>query len=199
MSSTTTTRRIVTGHSPSGRAIFDSDEILTSLNPVDGQPATGIIPGITTICKASGFPAKVNGPFIDFHGKKLSLVDKAGVICRVIDFPPIGDAEDQINTAHRTQSVDFAAVVDGEMQLTLDDATKTTLKKGDVVVQRGTMHTWRNVSNEYCKMLFVLIPSEKVLVPATGGVLSRRQCHSWIKRRAETVKSESQESEWAFR
>jgi len=48
--------------------------------------------------------------------------------------------EDTLNVEHRTQSIDFGVVLEGEIQLTLDDGEKKILRKGDVVVQRGTMH-----------------------------------------------------------
>ncbi|KAL2405768.1 hypothetical protein ABEF95_000616 [Exophiala dermatitidis] len=172
MASPLTTRRVVTGHTPDGRSIIESDRILTSLNPIDQKPAEGIIPGITQILKTEGFPAKVNGPFFDPYGARVPLVDDSGVFVRIIHFPPIGeDQEDKLNFKHRTQSVDLGLVLSGEIQMTLDDDVKTILKAGDTVVQRGTVHEWRNISNEYCVMLFVLVPSEPIKVPQTGEVL----------------------------
>jgi mannose-6-phosphate isomerase-like protein (cupin superfamily) len=57
---------------------------------------------------------------------------------------------------HKTNTVDYAIVFDGEMWLELDDAKTIHLKKGDVVVQNGTRHAWRNKSNEPVTMLFFL-------------------------------------------
>jgi uncharacterized cupin superfamily protein len=57
---------------------------------------------------------------------------------------------------HRTESVDYGVVIDGELTLVLDD-TEVLLKPGSVVVQRGTNHAWANRSGKTCRMLFVLV------------------------------------------
>ena len=57
---------------------------------------------------------------------------------------------------HKTNTVDYAVVYDGEMWLELDDAKTIHLKKGDVVVQNGTRHAWRNKGNAPVTMLFFL-------------------------------------------
>ncbi|MFQ3895909.1 cupin [Sphingobium sp. GW456-12-10-14-TSB1] len=58
---------------------------------------------------------------------------------------------------HTTLSVDYDVVLDGEIWLELDDGAETCLKQGDVVVQGGTRHAWRNRSDRDTTMLFVLI------------------------------------------
>ena len=63
---------------------------------------------------------------------------------------------------HTTNSIDYDVVLDGEIWLELDDGAQTCLKQGDVVVQGGTRHAWRNRSDRDVTMLFVLIG-------ATGG------------------------------
>ena len=57
---------------------------------------------------------------------------------------------------HRTESVDYGMVIEGEMTLILDDA-EVALAEGSVVIQRGTNHAWANRSGRACRMLFVLI------------------------------------------
>jgi hypothetical protein len=57
---------------------------------------------------------------------------------------------------HKTNTVDYAIVFDGEMWLELDDAKTIHLKKGDVVVQNGTRHAWRNEGTAPVTMLFFL-------------------------------------------
>ena len=57
---------------------------------------------------------------------------------------------------HKTNTVDYAVVYDGEIWLELDDAKTIHLKKGDVVVQNGTRHAWRNKGNAPVTMLFFL-------------------------------------------
>ena len=57
---------------------------------------------------------------------------------------------------HRTETVDYAVVLDGEIYLVLDD-TEVKLASGDVVIQRGTNHAWSIRSGKPVRMLYVLI------------------------------------------
>jgi mannose-6-phosphate isomerase-like protein (cupin superfamily) len=57
---------------------------------------------------------------------------------------------------HKTETIDFGVVVSGEIWLELDEG-EVHLKPGDCVVQRGTMHAWRNRSDRPCVVSFVLI------------------------------------------
>jgi mannose-6-phosphate isomerase-like protein (cupin superfamily) len=57
---------------------------------------------------------------------------------------------------HKTNTVDYAVVSDGEIWLELDDGKTVPLKKGDVVVQNGTRHAWRNKGTTPVTMLFFL-------------------------------------------
>jgi mannose-6-phosphate isomerase-like protein (cupin superfamily) len=60
---------------------------------------------------------------------------------------------------HRTESIDYGIVIEGEMTLVLDDST-VDLKQGSVVVQRGTNHAWANRSGKPCRMLFILVDGQ---------------------------------------
>ena len=60
---------------------------------------------------------------------------------------------------HRTETVDYAVVLEGEIVMLLDD-DEVHLKAGDVVIQRGTNHAWSNRSGKPVKMLYVLIDGE---------------------------------------
>lgn len=68
---------------------------------------------------------------------------------------------------HKTDSLDYAIVLEGEIWLMLDD-DECHLKAGDVVVQRGTSHSWANRSDRPCRMAFVLIGAPPVPVAATA-------------------------------
>lgn len=62
---------------------------------------------------------------------------------------------------HRTQSVDFGVVLEGTIELILDDGKRQLMQRGDVAVQRATMHAWKNPSTtEWTRMLFVLQDSQ---------------------------------------
>lgn len=58
---------------------------------------------------------------------------------------------------HTTRSLDYDVVLEGEIWLELDDGVQTCLKQGDVVVQGGARHAWRNLGTKDALMLFVLI------------------------------------------
>ena len=58
---------------------------------------------------------------------------------------------------HTTDTVDYDAVLDGEIWLELDDGVATRLKQGDIVIQCGARHAWRNKSERPATMMFVLI------------------------------------------
>ena len=57
---------------------------------------------------------------------------------------------------HKTNTIDYAVVYDGEMWLELDDGETLHLNRGDVIVQNGTRHAWRNKGNKPVTMLFFL-------------------------------------------
>ena len=60
---------------------------------------------------------------------------------------------------HRTQTVDYAIVLSGEIWA-LMDSDETKMKAGDILVQRGTNHAWSNRSNKPCLVAFVLIDAK---------------------------------------
>lgn len=111
------------------------------------------------IYTTSEFPAQVNGEAdIKAHEKKVDsggvgLVSGGGSVCRMVDFAPNNDP-----MMHRTQSLDYGVVLEGEVEMLLDSGEVHRLSKGDVAVQRGTMHAWRNPSQtEWARMMFVLL------------------------------------------
>ena len=85
-----------------------------------------------------------------------------------------GSGADATPFMHRTQSLDYGIVVSGEVEMALDGGEKRVMRPGDVAVQRGTMHSWRNVSEtEWVRMVFVMMQSEEIVVggkvlPATA-------------------------------
>jgi uncharacterized cupin superfamily protein len=65
---------------------------------------------------------------------------------------------------HRTETVDYGIVLEGELVLILDEG-ETTVRAGDIVIQRGTNHGWSNRSDKNCRIAFILIDGE-----FTGGL-----------------------------
>lgn len=150
-------RRVVTGHDASGRAVVKIDEI--SSNVVSNRPgATAYV-----IWTTESFPVNNTGD-ADQALRKIGTTLKNGSVFRVIEFAP-GVAPRN----HRTDSIDYAAVISGEIDMELDDAV-VHLKAGDVLVQRGTIHNWVNRGTQPCVIAFVLIDATPVEVE--GKVLS---------------------------
>lgn len=171
--------RIVTGHDAQGRAI------VTQQGPLPTVVDIAAIPGTVfhEVWSTAATPAPLdNGADPTLAGLMLPP-PKHGTRLRFVDIPPdtdeflaqgadkMNDAFTQIGDAaastvladsphplmHRTESVDYGVVIEGEMTLVLDGGAQVPLKPGSVVVQRGTNHAWANRSGQPCRMLFVLI------------------------------------------
>lgn len=79
---------------------------------------------------------------------------------RIVDMNP-----GATSPMHRTISLDYGVVLEGEVELILDSGESRLLRRGDVAVQRGTNHAWRNVSERtWARMLYVLQEAEEVVV-----------------------------------
>src|SRR5260221_9851246 len=87
----------------------------------------------------------------------------------VIDFPPGNQPR-----MHRTETIDYVIVLEGEIEMDMDDST-VKMKAGDVMVQRGTNHAWANRSNRRARVAFVLIDAAPLGIghPITGAASAR--------------------------
>ena len=142
-------RRVVTGHDDQGRAKVLIDE--TVKNVVSQRPGALY----SVIWSSEGFPASNEGDD-DPSAKKIGTTIDNGTVFRVVSFGP-GVAPRN----HRTDSVDYAVVISGEIDMELDIGS-VHLKAGDVLVQRGTIHNWVNKGSAPCVIAFTLIASESV-------------------------------------
>ncbi|OIW32832.1 hypothetical protein CONLIGDRAFT_153848 [Coniochaeta ligniaria NRRL 30616] len=83
-----------------------------------------------------------------------------GTICRLVDFAPGYTTKN-----HRTLSVDYGIVIEGTVELVLDSGQVRTVPRGGIVVQRGTMHRWRNPSKtDWTRMFFTLVSAQPRVV-----------------------------------
>ena len=71
---------------------------------------------------------------------------------------------------HRTLSIDYAVVLSGEIVLSLDGGEEKTVKTGEFMVQRGANHAWHNRTQEPCRILVVMVGTEKIVL-ADGKAL----------------------------
>src|SRR5262245_52054797 len=150
-------RRVVTGHDANGRAVVKIDEI--SKNVTSSRPGqSGCV-----VWTTESFPVDNTGE--DDEGlRQVGTTLKNGTVFRVVEFGP-GVAPRN----HRTDSIDYAIVLSGEIDMELDDSV-VHLKTGDVLVQRGTIHNWINRGTKPCVTAFVLIDAKPV--DAGGKVLN---------------------------
>ncbi len=185
--------RVVTGHDADGKAVVASNGPLPTVAEIAAIPGTVF----HEVWATTGAPAPVdNGPDPTL-GPLMLPPPKHGTRIRFVDIPPdtadflahgaqrMGEAFAQIGDVaastvqadsphplmHRTESVDYGIVIEGEMTLVLDDS-EVLLKPGSVVVQRGTNHAWANRSGRPCRMLFVLVDGR--YEPPIGAALARR-------------------------
>src|SRR6266404_1766070 len=143
-------RRVVTGHDANGRAVVKIDEV--SKNIFSGRPgATACV-----VWTTESFPVNNTGD-ADEGLRKVGTTLKNGTVFRIVEFAP-GVAPRN----HRTDSIDYAVVLSGEIDMELDEGRVVTLRAGDVLVQRGTIHNWVNRSNAPCVVVFVLIDARPV-------------------------------------
>ena len=140
-------RRIVTGHDARGRAVFEIDDLVE-------EAALGAV-----LWSTGALPADNNGPAAS--PGTLAGIATAGTVVRAMTIQP-----GHRSPMHRTQTLDFGVVLEGEIQLELDGGATRTARAGDVVVQRGTIHAWENVSGEPCRIAFILIAAQPL---AAGG------------------------------
>ena len=152
-----TVRRVVTGHDENGRAIVSIDESVKNV----AQTRPGAEAAV--IWTSEGFPVD-NDSSADGSARNIGIATLAnGTVFRVVSFGPGVTPRN-----HRTDSIDYAVVISGAIDMELDGET-VHLKAGDVMVQRGTIHNWVNKGREPCVIAFTLVAADPV--NAGGKVL----------------------------
>jgi mannose-6-phosphate isomerase-like protein (cupin superfamily) len=175
-------RRIVTGHNEKGVAIVASDT-----SPPEQRPMGPHGPRFFEVWNTSGAPAIIDRCSVNPPVTGLVLTPPTrGTRIRVNVFPPesshgaspgakealqqfenIGGANaftgghgsDRHALMHRTSTIDYGIVLEGEITLILDEG-ETVVRAGDIVVQRGTNHAWANRGNKDCRVAFILVDGQ---------------------------------------
>lgn len=171
-------KRVVTGHDTHGQAVVVESGAPTKVVALEHIPGTVFY----EIWSTPSTPAPIDNEPDPTTGELVLPPPRHGTRVRIVDIPPdtedflkhgaermrsafakMGDADASTVKAdsphplmHRTESVDYGVVLEGELTLVLD-ASEVPLTQGDVVVQRGTNHAWANRSGAICRMLFVLV------------------------------------------
>jgi len=172
-------RRVVTGHSPAGKAVFASDErvapiVLEKLQGNEfhrlwGGDAVSVFPDDgSPPANPSYFPPVGGFRFALFTVPPSSTVIPDGVtpddVANEIEAKLPGLAEHMEPDApgmHTTDTIDFEYVISGRVVLELDDGATAELGPGDTVVQNGTRHAWRNPYDEPCRLVVFLVGASR--------------------------------------
>ncbi len=161
-------RRVVTGHSPDGKAIIASD------TEVDAIPV-GALGSSTTLVwgrdDVAEFPDDGSQPARD-----TVFPPPGGCAAAVLEIAPHSDefdefvrtylapwADPEAPGMHRTATIDYCIVLEGTVGLEVDDGVVVTLHPGDIVVQNGTSHRWRNQGDTVARMLSVTVGAKNAL------------------------------------
>jgi mannose-6-phosphate isomerase-like protein (cupin superfamily) len=170
-------RRVVTGHDAQGRAVVAMDGPAGAVLHRPSRPGVAL----TDLWATSGTPAAQPGG--DPVDRPVVLNPPAGgTVFRVVQFDPedpgalaradgaaafaaMGAAGAVVASArhpylHRTDTVDYAVVLQGSITMLLDDED-VELSAGDVVIQNGTNHAWANRGQAPCLMAFVLVDERR--------------------------------------
>jgi mannose-6-phosphate isomerase-like protein (cupin superfamily) len=175
MEITKTTRRIVTGHDADGKAVAFFDGPVVSRQRTPGGNA------LTMLWVTGETPVDVSGSADRAETKVGVPPPPNGSIFRIVDFPPAAAGGAPIDHhavlismgidpatqgyarhdhTHRTRSIDYAIVLEGEIDMLMDD-TEVHVKTGDVLVQQGTNHAWVNNGTRPCRIAFILIDAKE--------------------------------------
>jgi hypothetical protein len=171
-------RRVVTGHDQDGKSTFLIDGIAPNIKEMESMPGLAL----TDLWETTGAPAS-NAGDADAAARPVRLEPpKNGTILRIVEFPPdaawrnnadakkafesigAGGAKDAGSAdpmMHKTETVDYIIVIKGEIWAIMEKG-ETLLKPGDVLVQRGTNHSWSVRGDEPCIIAAVLVNAEPV-------------------------------------
>lgn len=185
-------RRVVTGHDANGVAVIESDTVASQYLERPNRPGVRL----TNFWIERGSPAEYDGPTETCSGDFVLHPPKLGSTFRCVEFLPedpdviakvdgraaFGEMGASANIVeggrhpymHRTDSLDYAIVLTGEIWMLMDtEEEDVLLKAGDVVIQRGTNHAWANRGTEPCVIAFVLVDGVTTRDAGTKGIPAR--------------------------
>jgi len=159
-------RRVVTGHDGNNVAKVLIDAPATNAK----HPDSSVVSTLMWITDRN--PADIAaGETVEDMGARIvgTAPPKNGTRFCVIDFPPGNHPH-----MHRTETIDYVIVIDGEIEMDMDDST-VKLSAGDIMIQRGTNHAWANRSGKPARVAFVLVDGEPLGIgkPVTGSASAR--------------------------
>jgi len=176
-------RRVVTGHDRNGKAIVISDGPATAVKSHPNRASHKS----TDIWKTTSMPVPIAAAEADPTQGLRDFVPANGTKIRIAEIPSEPESfrsltPEQVREVfrsggnegastfgenmrhpfmHRTESVDYAVVLEGEVVMLLDEED-VYLKAGDIVIQRGTNHAWSNRADKPARVAFILIDAKPV-------------------------------------
>ena len=144
-------RRVVTGHDANGKTkiLFDSN----ADNPTSRRPGHAS----QLIWTTDQSPAD-NAGDADVGAVEIGRPPGAnGTIFRIMEIQPGGQPE-----MHNTETIDYVAILAGQIHMEMDDDEYVIMEAGDVMVQRGTNHSWHNRGDVPCRIAVVLIDAKSL-------------------------------------
>lgn len=149
-------RRVVTGHDGGGKSVVLSDGPPPQHHQMRGPAVGADFYEIWNTTAA--VPVLTSTEAHEPNERSFSIMPVSGHLLRVIEiYPPQKGGKRTV--MHRTKTLDYVVVIEGEVVLVLDDS-EVALSRGDVVVQRGTDHAWENRSDEVARLAFFHIDAE---------------------------------------
>lgn len=152
--------RVITDHNPNGKAVFSTAVPEEQQWKEIGNKAQFALGYTTTKYPVSFAMNKDIASYQTFLNESPGLVVNGGTVLRIVDMPP-----SSLSPMHRTVSLDYGVVLEGEVWLELDSGQRRLMRCGDVSIQRSTMHAWKNASTtQWARMLYVLQESEAIAI-----------------------------------
>lgn len=149
--------RYITTTDSSGKAVLSHDIPALSIWQKIGSVAHFFLGYTTRTLPISLFSS---ADIVAYKGDLSSppgLTVPNGSVLRYVDSAP-----NSCSPMHKTVSLDYGIVLEGEIELILDSGETQIMRRGDVCVQRGTNHAWKNVTPNggWGRMVYVLIAAE---------------------------------------
>lgn len=152
--------RFITDHNKDGKAVF-SNRIEEKLQWQELADGARFCLGFTT--RKTPVDLSEGRDLADYEKdleNKPGIMIPGGSVLRLVDMRP-----GALSPMHRTVSLDYGVVLEGEVELVLDSGEVRLMRRGDIAVQRGTNHAWRNASQtNWARMLYVLQESEPIMI-----------------------------------
>jgi len=153
-------RIVITGTNAAGKSVVLSDTTHPAYFPFGEKAA-----GFSNLYQTTKVPTSNTTPLGPQTTSALTRPPAAGTVFINVDLPPNNEA-----TPHRISSLEYLVILKGEVVLQLDDGASTTLKAGEFVVNRGTLHSLVNKTGDWARLVVVSQAAEKIALDS-GKVL----------------------------